>query len=1519
MNGQVIKNRWLRRFRKLALYGTYAAMMLLLGSFLILQIPGVQESLLERYTRKLTSLTGFPVSFNSFYFSWWDDLRLEGLQIKDPENNTLLAAKNVRLKFDLRSIYAKGDINLNGALLEGAVVHLQEIGPDSARRLNLNVWIERINQAFSSGKTGSSSAKVNIGEISLVDSRFIYANGAPTLPRGRFDPAQMRVEIEEGLLSNFRVIGDTTQFVVQNLRAKEVHSGLPIRQLQTFFRYSQTALEFYNLQLQTEKSTISDTLVFRYASSRDLSEFNQRVEMDFRLKNTVLDPEELEIFTGSPGLARELSISGHIRGRLKRLSGRNLAIRTGQSVLIGRVDLDGLPVLRETFMNLSIQQGQVNIKDLAYFLPPGSVTFLENLRQFQVAGNFVGYYNDFVAAAEINSPAGTIHSDLNLKIDPENLDQTTYRGKLKLIDFDLGTFAKDTATFQRVTMNGTLEGQGITLATANFNLNGSIPSISLFHYTYTNINTNARFSKEYFNGNLSIHDPNLWLNATGSIDLRQRRDVLRIKGRVDTARLDKLNLVKDELFIQTNFDINTEGLSLDKLTGSATVSQSKVIYNTRKLALPELIISSVKSGDERVLTLSSGLVTGTIAGNFLFERLFTDLKNFKNEIILNFENNRIEQQRYYAQKITSSTLNPYTTRININLLNINPVFELLQIPIHVDRNFRLLGMFSNGLATRFQLDTSIDTIRYNNQELWSTTISLNTSKFSDSTNVLAALTIESRKQLLGPRFTTEKLFAESIWDRDHIDLVLDLSQEGKSNSLQLHSEILFLKDSIQLHVLPSRIQALGEEWTVTPTNTIVWKGKEFRIDDLRIFHEQAAISLEGKISEEPNETLTLAFEHVNLELLNSFSEETYGGQLDGFVALQQVYETPNIQNNITFTDLTLNGFLIGTLEGKNLWDQAEKEFDLNFRLVRNGEKLMDLGGRYKPDDPESPLQLQAIFNNANIRVIEPLVKGLFSDLDGTLTGRYHIAGSLLKPEITGTGQINNGALRVDYLNTYFRIRGGLTMSRDQISFDKMQLTDVLGNSGELVGRITHQNFNRFQFNIDCNFNRIQVLNTTAKDNSLFYGQAYATGSLNIVGPISNLKISASAKSEKNTRIYIPIGGTTNVERKDFINFFHFTDSIKVKTEKPVKKRETDLSGFVLDLNLDITPDAYAEIIFDIKAGDIIRGRGNGDLKLQMDSRGGFNMFGFVEFTEGAYNFTLYDIINKEFTVKPGSNISWYGDPYQGTMNITASYRQLASLGPILPDQSIINAPAIRRKYPVEVLLKLEGPMLSPQIQFDMSAPEVPDNVVAETDKGSQPVPLKFQFDSFKARADEQELKKQVFSLIVLRRFSPPDAFNTSGTIQNSVSEFLSNQLSYWLSQMDQNLEIDFDLDLASMNQEAFNTFQLRLSYSMLNGRLRITRDGTFGNAQTANVASVAGDWTVDYLLTPDGRFKVKMYSRSNFNTIQNTLGNQVPITTGFSLLHTQNFNQVSDLLRSARERRRRELKLPVGDNHEGRD
>ena len=177
---------------------------------------------------------------------------------------------------------------------------------------------------------------------------------------------------------------------------------------------------------------------------------------------------------------------------------------------------------------------------------------------------------------------------------------------------------------------------------------------------------------------------------------------------------------------------------------------------------------------------------------------------------------------------------------------------------------------------------------------------------------------------------------------------------------------------------------------------------------------------------------------------------------------------------------------------------------------------------------------------------------------------------------------------------------------------------------------------------------------------------------------------------------------------------------------------------------------------------------------------------------------------------------------------------------------------------------------------------------------------------------------------MLRRFSPPESFNTSGSdVINSVSELFSNQLSNFVSQVDENLEID--VDFSRMDEEEFNTFQLRLSYTFLNGRLRVTRDGTFYTSQdnsasaNQNLSSLAGDWMVDYLLTADGKLKVKMYNRTNINPIFNSLGAQNnSVTTGVSINHTQSFNELKDLWNARKKRNEEEETEEPDSNDEAR-
>lgn len=1500
MRLQVIKNRLFEWLKKFVLYAAYLSLTFIVASFFLLQLPAVQEGLLGRYTRQFSQVTGFKISFEKFYLRWYDQLEIEGLRIIDAEENLMISAKHISINFRLTSLLQNNDINIDGADLKEAEVNLKTIDETPTKKnLNINVFINRLSG--DSKSSGGNPPKINIGEVNLENSKFSLNDTEQDSIAKGFDYYHFKVAVEADLQA-FKVIGDTIEFDLSSFQAKDKRSGLEVKELKTFFRISQTNMEFLGLDLTAGDSHVTDTIVLSFKSQADLSDFNTKVNIKAKLKKTVIYPSDLALFTnGKAPLPEPIYIDGEITGKVSRFQYRNMLVKLGSTTIEGKLQMDGLPAISETFIDLTVKKGAVNIRDLRFLFPENIYELLQPLQQFKLEGKFTGFINDFVANGDFNGRLGKIKSDINLKINQEKFERSTYSGNLALTNLDLGKYFNDTVTFQRVTLKGQIKGTGLTEKSADFNLRGNIQSIGFFHYNYTNISTNARFASQLFNGELKVDDPNLKFNVVGSVDLRKGLNVVKLKANLDTANIHNLGFIKEPLSISTYLDINTKGLEIDSLFGDAIFTKSNIKYREKFLAIDSLYIRSLHQNNKRQFYLRSSLADVELEGNYYYSTLFHDLVKLFNEFKLNVKNNKIAIKQYYDKK--DKSIQAYEANFNVTLNNINPVIELADITASVSKKTNIKGKFTNGKTSLFQAYASVDTLTMGGKIFAQNEFDLSGSKVRDSVNVLATLSITSAYQNLTNNFTTKNLFSELIWNRDHIDFSLDADQAGTTNLLRLKSEIDFLDDSTKIKILPTRIRALDKEWEINQRNFTLNNGKEWDVHHLEIRNNEESILLNGRISQLSDQVLNLTVKNFNLDILNTISSEKFKGTMDGEIKARDLYSNPYFQNEISVSEFTVNNFLIGDVSGTNIWNRESEQFDINFTIDRLGNRTVLLDGYYNPKKA-SPLYIKAKLAKTNLKVIEPFLRGIFSHIDGTLSGEYLITGNFNEPIINGKGVVEDGQLMVDYLKTLYKFSGTLGITPTQISFDDIELTDIVKNKGNLRGYLTHKNYSKFRIILYADFKNFQLLNTGTKDNTSFYGQAYGSGTLNILGPLENMKISATVRSEKNTRVFVPMNSGETIEKKDFVSFVNLSDSAQQRKAKSLIKPKAEPSGITMDLNLDITPDAYGEIIFNIKSGDIIRGYGRGDIKLQLDTKGEFSMFGVYEFERGNYNFTLYDVINKEFDINRGSRISWYGDPYTGQLALSASYKQLTSFGPIIADQTLANTPQMRRKYPAEVVLKLDGAMMSPQINFDIIANELPN--VVRMDNGST-VTLNTDFKAFKAKLDEQELQKQVFSLIVLRRFSSADAFISGGALSSSVSELLSNQLSYWLTQVDQNLEIDFDL--GNFDQEAFNTFQLRLSYSFLGGRLRVTRDGTFNNNQYArsDVANMLGDWTVDYQLTADGKFKVKMFNRTNINQLTNSIGAQSTITTGISLMHTQNFNKWRDLLISARERRRREL------------
>ena len=330
--------------------------------------------------------------------------------------------------------------------------------------------------------------------------------------------------------------------------------------------------------------------------------------------------------------------------------------------------------------------------------------------------------------------------------------------------------------------------------------------------------------------------------------------------------------------------------------------------------------------------------------------------------------------------------------------------------------------------------------------------------------------------------------------------------------------------------------------------------------------------------------------------------------------------------------------------------------------------------------------------------------------------------------------------RIDYLNTIYTANGIIKLFPDKIQFgddeavftklpEPITLSDKEGHEAELWGNIFHDNFSITKLDFDINAKNFQALNTTAVNNPGYFGKAYVSGNLGVYGDVDNINFNINVKTEKNTEFNIPLSGPATVEENDYM-FFVKKDSL----QKDQTSYTKSLSGINLNFNLEATPDASVKLIFDSKSGDVIQANGSGNINMVINTNGKFEMSGLYTLDDGNYLFSLENLLSKKFDIVSGSTIKWTGDPLNADINITAGYNQNSSLTPFFPSDS---TGLYTKPVRASVLLNLKDKLLTPDISFGIQLPTV--------DETTRQTVLSYI-------NNEQELNRQVFSLLLLKSF-----------------------------------------------------------------------------------------------------------------------------------------------------------------------
>ncbi|MCJ8166433.1 translocation/assembly module TamB [Pontibacter sp. E15-1] len=1479
--------------------GLFLLLMLLFAAvFVAIRFPGVQTKLAQKAAAYLSETVGHKVTIGRIDIAFFSNIILEEVRVLDRRENEMLYIGKAAAAIDAFSIFDPNTLLLNTLELDRPRANLAVYeGTDT---LNLNSFLNKLGELFVKDTTKPASAPFTFGlnELRIKDGRFTYDDFNQARTDYGMDYAHLTLDHITGSFSELQ-LEDTLRVTVAGLTAIETRSNTRLLNLDTRMTYADTFWEWDALDLQVNESNLQHYLRFDYSQFGDFSNFVDSVTMTGNLENSRIYSQDIATFAPQLKEYNEnlLINSLELKGKVKDFNATNVDLAYGENThIVGSISADGLPNAEETFANLRLKPSTLDARDLKQFLPKDTYATVARLGTVQLEGRFLGFYNDFVANGKFRTALGNLQSDINLKID-DRTRASSYKGYVTTDGFNIGRLLNAEDQIRRISMSGQVEGSGFTLKDANLKLDATIKQVQLLDYNYQNIKANGTLREQNFIGKVAIADPNLIFEADGEVNLAEGRRAFNMAANLERVDLQALKLTTEAFVISGKANFDFEGLRLDTFRGSASFDSALVVYQGKELAIDSLLIRSEITPESRSLYLTSDLLALRASGNFAYTTLIADLADLVEEYKLNFESDAAATQAYYARKPKGNPAD-YTVSYDIYLKHVNPLLDLFLPELRISDFSKVEGSFRHNSTVILALYADLDTILYSGNKLYGNKLELNTSKIQNNPDVLAAAQFTSDRQALTSAGSTQDFYLEGIWSERTINFSTAIRQPEQNNRAVITGDLNFLQNQLQVVFNRSNIVLQQNPWAFVPGNTlyISESGRRLVFENFALTNQDQVIRAEGTVSDEPGSKLVLNMDNFQLNNLNPLLSMKLAGKVNAEVVAQDIYDRALLAANMRVDSFYLDEVYIGNVVGNTDWSNAMKKAEVDVGIERNGKKVLTVSGNYNPESVDEQLDMLAVMDQANIKLVEPVLKSLFSNLEGEMEGRIRILGRLDYPVLKGSVMVNNGQFTFNYLNTTYRFSDRIYFGANSISFRNAQLKDLYGNSASMTGGIAHDGFNNMVIDLEARYRNFMVLNTSEAQNELFYGTAFATGTASVLGPVENLNITVDARSEENTRIVLPLDYQTQVARKDFIKFVNHNNTDSTGVAVAVEER-VDLSGINMNFNLAVTDDAYFEIIIDRTTGDVIRGSGNGDIRMTIDTRGDFNMYGTFEITKGAYNLNLLEgLVTREFDVVPGGTISWNGDPVNGQMNITANYTQMASL-----ETLVQGASPTQRRYPVTAVIGLTGPILSPQVKLGLK--------LQEQGAGSTSQDIESQLSVI--NNDESELNRQVFSLLVLQRLSPTGslAFDSragASAVGGSLGSLLSSQLNNLFSSIDSNLEIDIGLD--GIGQQQLASLQLRLSYSFFDGRLRLTNETGFGgvNNDTGNSTSYIGDWTLDYYISQSGELRARL----QYSTAPDIYTGRIQKSQSISMLHTKRFDTFRELFVSnKRQRRQQEREL----------
>jgi translocation and assembly module TamB len=1307
---------------------------------------------------------------------------------------------------------------------------------------------------------------------------------------------------------------DTITGNINHLVAKE-QSGLDIRELKTNFAYTPQGGYLRDLYLQTSNSILQNNIEVKYPSLDAVSRNFNLAQLDVNLVKSIVGLKDVLIF--APQLNNNPFFRKHRNGMIRietRMDGSfdALDIHHLYASGLGNTEIDlsgkinGMSDPNRLSYNLNISKFQSSRNDMETLLPPATLKQIRLPDRFGATGTLSGTTSSYNPNLYLVSSDGNATVKGNISM-AGGKGRERYNLAVKTKGLNIGRILKQDTLIGIVTADINAKGQGFDINNMNATMNGTIHSAGFKRYNYKNISFNGSVAGKRAKVTLDSKDPNAKLHLTGTADFRNKYPAIYADADIDSIDFQALHFYSSELRMSGKLRADIQELNPDYPRGSVVVDHPSIAAGGRNYVIDSLYIVSKPSADSgNNIVLRGPAVNAHLWGHTPLSKAGDIIQyHIDRHYVLNSnsKNSKISQKKYNL---------PSTYDLNlIAKVENDPIIKGFLPEV---KSFDTIRIDGSVTQDRLVLNADIPNFVYQDMAIQNGKVRVN----GGDSALQYVVSADHFKQK-----SINVWYANASGDLRSNVLTTNLSIADPSQTEKYKiSGTLERKGNDQVvHIAPG-LMLNYKQWNVNQPNSIVFGDKGFYVQNFGISSGQESLTVNSQ-SPTYNSPLHADISRFLLSNITGMvSRDTLvaNGLIGGNIDLLRFNPDPEVRSDLNIAGLSVYGDTIGdvTLHVKNA---SQKAIEADAAITGYGNNIK-LDGKYYPTPINgNNFDMMMTLDPLNVRRFEGLAMHQIRNTSGYIRGDLKVRGTMSEPLLSGKLVTDSLSTNIAFLNSQFTMpHEVMYLNSSDISFDRFKILDSSGHPATITGNIYTNNFKNMQVDANLQAKNWQAMSSTPQNNQDFYGRLFISTNVDLTGPVTFPSVDGSLSFLKGTdvTVTVPERGSNVQESKGIVEFInmnsdqgYYVFAPKTDTALEEKRAGKVPPGSDVNLNVSIDPEAQFSVIIDKGAGDFVRIRGKADLNTWVAPDGTLGLVGTYEVVDGYYQLN-YNFIRRLFRIEKGGTIVFSGDPAKADLNVTAVYE--ANIPPYDLVSRQVTDPAqlvyYKQRLPFEVQMKLSGPILLPNIDFDVVLPEEKNYRV--TSEVTDVVQARLA----QLRTTPTDLNKQVFSVIILNRFMAEDPFengaggrDVQAIARQSASRFISEQLNKFAGGLIEGL--DLTIDVAS--SEDFTTGERRnrtdlsvgASKRLLNDRLKVSVgtdyqvEGPKTNS-TKSTSNIPGNLAVDYDISSDRRYRVRFFRKNE------ELGayEGYSVQTGASLIMNVDYDRFSQVFMSRKKMER---------------